>query len=541
MRPAIFPPSPIKYRSTKVPAPQKETIQYICSPPEAKVASGINAPLSWETRRWDRALLREIRVIDLGYSSPHFMSRAFLFLSILPSICDAGVQSTANSKNLAQCLEYALSNSFALNEARMDEEKNRWFYREIVSGGLPKIEADVNFTQNYVIQQNFIQDFVSPNIYGVLKETSLLPQETPVPEPTTFPAAFGTEFNSRLNLNLKFPILDVSYLYALRGKKSLENLKAEQVEMVRIAVIENVAKAFYQVIVSKEELEAATRNLQGIETLLLETQSMYKEGFAEQIDAHRVKMQLNNLKRLVRSRVNQIGASLGILKFHMGMPQETELFLDGNLNSVEFTPLQQDPQPIDLENRIEIRSLKTIRDLRQLDAKRTLSRYYPTLDLTLNYGYSGGTNEFDDLVKFEENTWFDYSNIGFALRIPIFNGLSTHYAYQQNKIELTILDNTIQQTKNDMQRSLDTADASFQASLLDMKAGKENMDLGENIYKVSVVKYQEGVGSNLEVVEASTALRQSQTDYYLAVYQAIIARIDLLKSKGILSVESLVP
>ena len=63
---------------------------------------------------------------------------------------------------------------------------------------------------------------------------------------------------------------------------------------------------------------------------------------------------------------------------------------------------------------------------------------------------------------------------------------------------------------------------------------KENMELAQEIFRVTKIKYEEGVGSNLEVVEAETAYKEAQTNYYSALYDAMIAKIDLQKAHGTL-------
>ena len=58
------------------------------------------------------------------------------------------------------------------------------------------------------------------------------------------------------------------------------------------------------------------------------------------------------------------------------------------------------------------------------------------------------------------------------------------------------------------------------------------MDLGEEVYKVALIKYQQGVGSNIEVINADAAYKEAQTNYYAALYDALIASVDLEKSYG---------
>ena len=67
-----------------------------------------------------------------------------------------------------------------------------------------------------------------------------------------------------------------------------------------------------------------------------------------------------------------------------------------------------------------------------------------------------------------------------------------------------------------------------------LESRKSNMALAEEIARVSKIKFQEGVGSNLEVITAETELREAQTNYYSALYDALISKVDLDVATGTL-------
>jgi outer membrane protein TolC len=55
---------------------------------------------------------------------------------------------------------------------------------------------------------------------------------------------------------------------------------------------------------------------------------------------------------------------------------------------------------------------------------------------------------------------------------------------------------------------------------------KENLDLANKILNTTTIKYNEGVGSNLELITASQELKTTQTNYLSAVYDLLVAKID---------------
>ena len=61
---------------------------------------------------------------------------------------------------------------------------------------------------------------------------------------------------------------------------------------------------------------------------------------------------------------------------------------------------------------------------------------------------------------------------------------------------------------------------------------KQNLELAQEIYNKANIKYQEGVGSSLEIVQAENDLKSSQTNYLNALYDLVISKIDLKKATG---------
>ena len=61
---------------------------------------------------------------------------------------------------------------------------------------------------------------------------------------------------------------------------------------------------------------------------------------------------------------------------------------------------------------------------------------------------------------------------------------------------------------------------------------KANLDLATDVARVTRIKFNAGVGSNLEVITAETDLRSAQTNYYGAIYDVLVAKVDRDKATG---------
>nr|MDQ3073908.1 TolC family protein [Bacteroidota bacterium] len=124
--------------------------------------------------------------------------------------------------------------------------------------------------------------------------------------------------------------------------------------------------------------------------------------------------------------------------------------------------------------------------------------------------------------------------IGAQLRIPIFDGLQKDARIEMARINLEKVGNGFDLLRMSIELETTNARIMYNNALETMESQKRNLELAQEIVRVTQIKYTEGVGSNLEVLTAETALKESQTNYMNALYDILIAQVDLKKALGTL-------
>lgn len=118
------------------------------------------------------------------------------------------------------------------------------------------------------------------------------------------------------------------------------------------------------------------------------------------------------------------------------------------------------------------------------------------------------------------------------MNVPIFAGFQRHHKLQQEKLNLAKVENGFKVVKLAVDLETRQTTIYFKNALNSLAAQKENMDLASNVARVTKIKYEQGVGSNFEVVEAESSLREAQTNYYSSLFDAITYKVDLDKAYG---------
>jgi outer membrane protein TolC len=348
-------------------------------------------------------------------------------------------------------------------------------------------------------------------------------------------AKFGVDNSGFASVGLSQLVFDGSYLLGLKATSVYKDLAIKSVTQSKQQVAENVTKAYYGILVNEKRMGLLSLNLARLDTLLKETRELNKQGFVEKIDVQRLDVQANNL-RTELDNVNRLQElSYSLLKFQMGYPMEEPIKVTESLEKIESATFHTNTAgEFSYANRIEYSILQTQENLAELDLKSIKAGYLPRLVLNANYGYNAGANAFGDLVS---KPWFDNAAVTVALQIPIFDGFSKKYKAVQsaNNLQKVRQSYGLLKSSIDLQRS--QASITMKNALESMKEQKANLDLANEISRVTRVKYQQGVGSNLEVLNAESSIKESQANYFTALYNALIAKVEVEKANGTLYID----
>ncbi|TGE05318.1 TolC family protein [Hymenobacter fodinae] len=406
--------------------------------------------------------------------------------------------------------------------------------------------------------------------------------------------AFGLRHAGNTSASVSQLLFDGSYLIGLKAAKVYEQLAQKQTQQAEIDVVEQVSKAYYSTLVARERLQLLSRNVQRLDTILFQTNQTFKAGFAEKLDVQRLQVQRNNLVVEQQKAQRLTELSVALLKFQMGLPQEQAVQLTDSLSAavvdagalrqrlgvanlatgagvtglggVPNAPVpastntleqnRQDQQTalsgartgqlaaaFNYNNRIEFSTLETQQALAGLDLANRRAGAYPRLVATAAYGFTGSAKTRSDLFAFRgpdsrnsngfpNQNWFGFGNVGLSLQIPVFDGFRRKYQVQQARIA----QQTIERGFETLRQSIDLQDAQSRTTLINaldvLDNQRANLDLADEVARVSRIKFKEGVGSNIEVVTAETSLREAQTNYYAALYDVLVAKVDRDKATG---------
>lgn len=441
-------------------------------------------------------------------------------------LCVFGVLSLASMParaqdtfSLEEAVRYAIEKNLNVKNAQLESIAAEAKIGETRAIGLPQISASFNYTNNVIIQRMF----VPANIFD-----QSIPSDAP-----PIAMEFGIKHVGMGSATLNQLLFNGSYFVGLKAAATYRELAQKGIHQSAVSVAEAVHKAYYSVQVAERQAEILDLNIARLDTMMRETRILNETGFVERIDVDRVEVQKNNLVTERQKVSNLIELSKALLKYQMGMPQDSNISLtdplNPNLNLDEYKRLTQGEDKAVYSNRIEYSLLETQGKLAELDIQNVRAGYLPVVSASLGYGHNAGNPTFSGLWS---NKWFNNAAFSLNLQIPIFDGLSKHYQLQQKRIALDKIANNQTLLEQTIDLEVKQANISITNVLETLVTHQRNIDLANEVVRVTKIKYREGVGSNIELINAESSLKEAQTNYFAALYDLLITKVDLMKARG---------
>jgi outer membrane protein len=416
------------------------------------------------------------------------------------------------SYNLKEAVEYALTHNYsAINAARDIEaaKEKKW---ETTTMGLPQINAAVGYQNNIELQR------------------SLIPAEFFGGKPGEFAEiAFGTKQNMAASATLSQLIFNGSYLIGLRSAKVYlqisENAKIKTNQEIR----EMVINVYGNVLLADESIAILEKNKNNLEKTLNETTEIFKNGFIEEENVEQLQITLTTIKSTQENIKRQKTIATNMLKLVLGIGIENELVLTDKLdilaqNNIDLTLTQE---TFLVENSIDYKIQENLVQSKKLLVLLEKSHALPSLAAAYNFGVNAFGNQFQFFSS--NQRWFNYSNVGLSLNIPVFSSFGRRAKTQQAKIALEQSKTQMLQVEQSLKLQFEKAKSDYEYSLEQLNTTKSSLALAERIENKQQIKLKEGLSSSFDLSEAQRQLYTAQQNYLQSMLDVVNKKATLEK------------
>ena len=396
--------------------------------------------------------------------------------------------------SLAQAQDYAVETNRSLKNASLAVQKayaTRW---QTIASMLPSVDMSWAYQSMMGYKMNF----------------GGMPIEMPD--------------NGTLGITASVGINGQAIVGALLNNTAIEMQKLN-LEISEDNLRANVKSSYASVLVLEDVVKLLDSSLKNIENLAAMTQRSVEVGAAEQTTADQILVRVNTLKNNINANKRSTQLAINALKVLLNVPAETELTLTTQLSDMMSAEaivalLGKD---FVLENNLSYQTLAKNVELAKKNVHMAGWAYGPTIGV--GYQYS----EKDYFGKKEGFNMTPPNALSIQVSMPLWSSGKRAAGVVEKKIALEEARNTFEETADNLGIQNEQLRYNLQNAYETYTNEQENMSVTQRVFDNTSLKFQQGVASNLDLVNASNDLITAQSTYVQAVLTLVNAEVELEK------------
>jgi len=431
-------------------------------------------------------------------------------------------------------IDIAFKNLADLKNARLDYKIAEARNKEFTGLALPQVTGSAQGNHYLTLPLIQFPDGSEIQIYDVLRQEGVKDGSgNPITKLGEFNYrnfSFITPWNMNAGVSVNQLLFEPQVFVGLQARDELLVNSDLQIKVTEEKVKETVYRNYYGVLIAQKQLGYVVESIKRLEKLESDQKEMFKNGFVERLDIDKTTVNLNNTKTSEIQLRNSVKNGVALLKMNLGLMQADSLILKDTLSSdgIRQGILEDD---FSFENRNEVKLLNSAIKLQNYDIRRHKLSYFPTVSAFYNF-QENGQRQGGDAGGSQPWFWYNTNLVGVNVSVPIFDGFQKKNRIRQSKFTLEKTVNTLDMTKKAIDMEKAVAKNTLINAIAAMDAQEKNMELAVKVYNSVKTKYEQGVGSSFESLQADTDLQQAQSNYFRAMYEAALAKINYLKALG---------
>ena len=307
---------------------------------------------------------------------------------------------------------------------------------------------------------------------------------------------------------------------AVQNYKSSEYGVDESYQAVKLSATNGyyaVLQAIDTVKLSKDSVERLSAHLQNV-------QAQYDVGVVAKVDVLRSQVELADAEQTLIKAQNAYDLAVADLNNIIGLPHGTDLKVTESLQYNKYDNPMENCINFALANRPELFQAEAGIEAAKAAVKVAKSGYMPQVAASASNDWSSTSWPGDD-----NQNW----GVGVSVSMNVFDSGVTAAKVNASEASLYKAEEIYRQTKDSVQLDVRNNYLSLREAEKRIATSKVAVDSAEEDYRISQLRYQAGVGTNIDVMDAQVALTQAKNNYVQALYDYNTSSAALAKSMGV--------
>ncbi len=320
-------------------------------------------------------------------------------------------------------------------------------------------------------------------------------------------------------------------VYATMNLTKSDLLNAvEQSRSSKLDLINQVTKAYYQVILAQDSYDVLCKSLEQAQKNFDVVKSLYELGGTSEYDKISAEVQLRSLNPTVIQARNAVTLSKLQLKVLMGLDPEYDIVINGSLEDYEDRLYNEalSAGSFSLENNTNMRQLMMNETMLNQTLRVQKMNFMPTLALAGTYQLQSMQNANWNVGNYD---WVKSSSIVLSLSVPIFR-MGNFTKIRSTKLQISQLQENIDYTEKQLSIQARSYIDNMKANAEQVASNREAIEQAEKGREIASKRYEIGKGTILELNNSEVSLTQAKLTYSQSIYNYLAAKADLDKVLG---------
>lgn len=282
---------------------------------------------------------------------------------------------------------------------------------------------------------------------------------------------------------------------------------------------------YYRVLQTKNYIEVGEENVRNLQEHLNNVNAQFRAGTVAKADVLSSEVNLANAQQALVNYNNNYDIAVATLNNYLLLPADTVLRTQDQLTYTKYNLNLANCTAYALENRPDVAAA----DYAIKQAESAIKQAKAGKKPSVNAVASAGINGDKPFNKEYSDSW----TAGISASWNIFDNGLVNSQVDSASASLLQAQQTAASTREQVQLDVQSAYLSLTAAEKNIQTTKVAIVSAEEDVKIATVRYQAGVGTNLDVLDATEKLTEARTNYYDALYNYNTAKADLDKAMGI--------
>lgn len=316
------------------------------------------------------------------------------------------------------------------------------------------------------------------------------------------------------------------------AKRNLQSSE-RNLDLARQRLAVDVVASYYNIVRQSGLVEVAEKSLVRNKELLRASNARLEVGLASKLDVFRAELQLSQAEDALIFRKEALELALDAFKFNVGLAPS---------DAVSLEMVEPDHQPVTLDidaltslalqNRIEVRE-----ETDQIsDAERSLAvsrqNLLPELDFNLRYEERGIADSFYRSFAFRDRAFNVFLSTSYALDRSQENA-----SYALSQIDVGARRRSLRLVQYNVANEVRASARNLERIGQSLVLQERNIDFAEKQLRLATLRYQRGLASNFDIIDAENNLIQARSNYVSLISDYYVAQIELKRVTGTLDLE----